>query len=1192
MPNNFYLPKSRSGWLITLLVVFTFSFSFLPTKPINAAKIELVGPPGSGKFGEIVSALPNGNFVVVDSKYDEGGLTDIGAVYLYDGNTLAVISTLKGKKSFDQVGIGGITILTNGNFVVSSPHWDNGAIRDTGAVTWCNGLSGCNGIVSISNSLVGGLMGDSLIGNLDPFITITPLTNGNYVVSMPFWDNPNGPISDAGAVTWCNGATGTSGLISQENSLVGTSMQDNVGGVTALPNGNYLVISRNWDNPIESIANVGAVTWGNGTFGITGKVGVSNSLIGGTQGDLVGMDQVTVLANSNYIVSSPFWDNPTGLIKDAGAATWGNGAIGTTGLVSPVNSLIGATEEDRVGEYGVTPLANGNYVVLSPSWDNPTSSIHDAGAATWGNGATGIKGLVTSSNSLLGVNTDDNVGTEATALTNGHYVVSSQRWNNPEGPIQIVGAVTWCNGIIGRTGFVTAQNSLIGSSFNDRIGGNVLFGYKGVTALTNGNYVVRSPFWDNPQGQIIDVGAVTWGNGSSEIVGTVNSSNSLIGQSPRDYVGGSDVNQGGDNGVTALANGNYVVSSPKWNNPNGHVVDVGAVTWCDGMIGRAGLVTSNNSLIGGTEGDNVGYLDGSSRRTALANGNYVVVSPYWTNPLGGLQNAGAVTWGNGTTGLTGIVSASNSLVGERPFDAIYDANFVGINIRALANGNYVVRNFAWDNPIGPIYEAGAITCGNGLGGTVGSVSSTNSVISTNSAGIGSFDFDSVHHRLVVGHAINTVTLFDCGGNSLELTPKASLVSPSGCLSPGNKINGSVSLINPFALSQTGTLTTNLPTQLIGLNGSCDANFGTCTISAGTISWSGSIAGNQTLFVNYQAQVADDAALNMPTCVTTVATFNGASASTTTCLTGNCPAAGPGSNFPAPAEASDQKTGSVLIYNVYTSSTDPTRQNTRINLTNSHPQLPSFVHLFFVAEGCSVADSYVCLTANQTASFLASDLDPGTSGYLVAVAVDAIGCPTAFNHLLGDEYVKFASGHAANLNAVAFAALPGGLPTCDGNSVTAALNFDGLSYNRAPRVMALSNVGSRADGNDTLLILNRIGGNLGLGASTLSTLFGILYDDAENALSFQMTGSCQLRNSITNNFPRTAPRFETFVPAGRSGWLKVFSQSPTDIGILGALINFNANAAAAAGAFNQGHNLHALTLSATNTYIVPIFPPGC
>ncbi|HQR32652.1 MAG TPA: hypothetical protein PLK30_07945, partial [Blastocatellia bacterium] len=145
--------------------------------------------------------------------------------------------------------------------------------------------------------------------------------------------------------------------------------------------------------------------------------------------------------------------------------------------------------------------------------------------------------------------------------------------------------------------------------------------------------------------------------------------------------------------------------------------------------------------------------------------------------------------------------------------------------------------------------------------------------------------------------------------------------------------------------------------------------------------------------------------------------------------------------------------------------------------------------------------------------------------------------------------------------------------------------------RTPAVLALDNIGSRADGNDTLLILNRIGGNLGIGASTLGTVFGIMYDDAENSLSFSLAGNCQLRNSISNNFPRTTPRFETFIPAGRTGWAKIFNQTGA-IGITGAAINFNPNASSSAGAFNQGHNLHHLTLNSQMSYIIPIFPPSC
>lgn len=421
----------------------------------------------------------------------------------------------------------------------------------------------------------------------------------------------------------------------------------------------------------------------------------------------------------------------------------------------------------------------------------------------------------------------------------------------------------------------------------------------------------------------------------------------------------------------------------------------------------------------------------------------------------------------------------------------------------------------------------------------------------------------------------------------------SVNDPLTCTGPGGKVQARLNISNDGQVNQNAVSNTTF-TNLIGIPGSCVVmpNVGTCTVTAGGVSYSGTLTPGTTATITYQTQVSDSVLPGAQVCTNNSVSFNGGQPTVfSVCDVVDCPAIGPGGAFPAAAESSDQKAGSVLVYNVYTSSTDPIRQNTRINLTNTHSQLPAFVHLFFVSEGCSVADSYLCLTPNQTTSFLASDLDPGVSGYLVAVAVDVRGCPTNFNYLIGDEYVKFSSGHAANLGAQAFAALVGGLPGCDGNSVTAQLNFDGISYNRLPAVLALSNVGSRADGNDTLLVVNRIGGNLGIGAATLGSLFGILYDDAENALSFSVAGGCQLRNSLTNNFPRTTPRFETFIPAGRTGWLKLYNQTGA-VGLTGAAINFNPNTASSAGAFNQGHNLHALTLNATNNFVIPVFPPSC
>ena len=306
--------------------------------------------------------------------------------------------------------------------------------------------------------------------------------------------------------------------------------------------------------------------------------------------------------------------------------------------------------------------------------------------------------------------------------------------------------------------------------------------------------------------------------------------------------------------------------------------------------------------------------------------------------------------------------------------------------------------------------------------------------------------------------------------------------------------------------------------------------------------------------------------------------------------------GPGAVLPPQSEVGDQKVGSLLFYNYYTSGVaDSGGQNTRVNITNTNNTSSVFVHLFFVnADDSSAADSFICLTPNQTASFLASDVDPGTTGYIIAVASDEAGRPVVFNHLIGDEYVKMTTGHAANLGAEAFAALgqPGALVGCDSNSLTAVLSFNGAvgGYNRAPRALALDNFISPADGADTLLIINRVGGDLTFGGAEIGSLTGLVYDDAQASGSFSFTvDRCQFQGSITSFFPRTTPPISSLVPSGRSGWLKFFSQA--DNAYLGAAIVVNANQDALR-AFNGGHNLRKLTLAANAQITIPVFPPNC
>jgi len=303
-------------------------FLALLTQPLAAqppTQIDIQRPPGSTRFGRVMTILSNGNIVVAGTI--PGGRYGLDAIYLYNGVTGALISTLtEGPFDTYALGSGGVIELSNGNYLVVSLPWE----WLVGAVTWGNGVTGVSGVVNSTNSLVGA--GRGTVG-------VIALSNGNYVVISPSWGNSKG------AVTWANGATGISGVVNSTNSLVGSTAGDP-----------------------ECCSETG---------------------------DQVGSYGIITLSNGNYVVSSLHWAN------GMGAVTWGNGATGISGVVNSANSLVGSTPDDRVGESGVTPLSNGNYVVVVPSWDNGV--VKDIGAVTWGNGASGVIGQINNSNSVLGI---------------------------------------------------------------------------------------------------------------------------------------------------------------------------------------------------------------------------------------------------------------------------------------------------------------------------------------------------------------------------------------------------------------------------------------------------------------------------------------------------------------------------------------------------------------------------------------------------------------------------------------------------------------------------------------------------------------------------------------------------------------------------------------------------------------------
>jgi hypothetical protein len=702
--------KIKHVFFTTLLVEFVLALivggpgngqAFENAGPQAATwQFDIIGPAGSGAFGRSVVALPNGNVVVTDPEYDLAEAADVGAVYLYNGQTGEQISMLTGQTAGDQVGYPGVTILNNGNYVVRSAYWDNGAVVDAGAVTWGNAETGVSGVLSPANSLVGSTDGDQVGVNYVDYVTdtdgIRTLPNGSYLVFSPFWDN--GSAADAGAITWGSGERGVIGMVSSANSLVGSADGDLIGMhncrtldnycapvVSVLTNSNYVVCSPYWDN--RAMSDAGAVTWGNGATGVSGVISSVNSLVGDGNNDALGNSQgdecVTELPNGDYVILSPTWNDY------AGAVTQAEGASGITGLISPANSLVGKGSlvmGDSIGQ-SITVLSNGNYVVLSPFWNR--GDISYAGAATWVNAATGLTGEISSTNSLVGSVAGDRVGTSVAALSNGNYVVTSQVWH-------LVGAVTWGNGRTGISGSVSRLNSMVGANRDDAIGSG------GIKELANGNYLVLSPDWDNALR--VDAGAVTWGSGTAGIAGKVSRDNSLVGSTSYDRVGGGPW----EDAVIVLMNGNYVVGSPYWDKDA--IEDVGAATWGNGVTGISGEISPANSLMGKTAGDQIGFMG----MTALSNGNYVIQSRNWDN--GAAENAGAVTWGSGATGTTGIVSPDNSLVGTEAENEIGNTT-----LTVLSNGNYVVFSPWWG-------EGGALTWGSGETGVRGEVSPANSLV--------------------------------------------------------------------------------------------------------------------------------------------------------------------------------------------------------------------------------------------------------------------------------------------------------------------------------------------------------------------------------------------------------------------------------------------------------------------------------
>jgi len=291
-----------------------------------------------------------------------------------------------------------------------------------------------------------------------------------------------------------------------------------------------------------------------------------------------------------------------------------------------------------------------------------------------------------------------------------------------------------------------------------------------------------------------------------------------------------------------------------------------------------------------------------------------------------------------------------------------------------------------------------------------------------------------------------------------------------------------------------------------------------------------------------------------------------------------PLAGPGLAISSMSPVATIRPASLLLFNAYSSAPD-SRFDSAISLTNTHPVSPVSIRLLLVdgTDG-AVESRFFSLTPNQTLNFRAGDQDPGVTGYILAFAVNDEGCPRNFNYLVGSAFVRFESGHAASLPALGVPAIS--LPPCLPGDASITLRFDGAAYQRLPRTLAVSSVPSRVDGNQTLLVINRLGGDLRASLAPGGLFLGSIYNDLEARWDFSLNCSThQLRGILSSaTFPQTSLRFENIVPTGRTGWIRLAHTTDTAIG--GAVFNLHP------GGFNGGHNLHALTVTTATTLTVP------
>jgi len=318
----------------------------------------------------MVKDLGNGNFVVASPNDIVAGVSGAGSVILVDGDTgLQIGSDLSGDKEGDLLGFNGVTVLSNGNFVISSQYDDHNGIENAGTVRLIDGATGA----LIGDVFSGSISGDNLGDGYSPHPNgITALPNGNFVIVHP----------RAGAVMLVDGTTGmqignTPASDADEFEL-GTS-------VVALSNNNFVVVSLSG----LGIHSLGFVRLIDGSSGL--QIG---DKITAEENGYLGFPNIVTMPSGNFIIPNPF--SPlTGATPDLfGGVILIDGTTGNQiGEIINGNDEINVGLDEEEGDYfdkshgSVFALSNNSFVVFA---ENEGGKKHNSTIKLM-DGATGLQ---------------------------------------------------------------------------------------------------------------------------------------------------------------------------------------------------------------------------------------------------------------------------------------------------------------------------------------------------------------------------------------------------------------------------------------------------------------------------------------------------------------------------------------------------------------------------------------------------------------------------------------------------------------------------------------------------------------------------------------------------------------------------------------------------------------------------------